>query len=389
MVKINWIEFENLETGLKCERVDFNDDITLLVGVSGAGKTQIIKTIKLLFEIASMPYHNVRKMDGINAKISFMIDENNYIWEIKTNKISDCLKGYNKLNFEKGMEKSQGKIEYEKLTCNKNDIFTRTDNKIDFIGYTQLPVPDSETSLIFQYRNDNNLYKVSTHLNKLYQFYNDIPLDDFGAVSFQDLMFINQTAYFKKAKKFKNNKLYVSHFPSNWSPVFKAYFLQETNHNIFNKVIKLYRNIFSDIIDIKVQRLKNFDSYTIFFDTQDASIEFKDMSSGMQKTFVFLLDLYTVSSDYVFVIDEIENSLGINCLDKVCEAIQYERDDLQFIITSHHPYIINQIDMDAWKIVKRNKNIIFTSTPESEGLLESRHEAFDKLQNLLKYGDMK
>ena len=34
-VKVKWIEFENLETGLKIERVDFFKDITLLVGLSG------------------------------------------------------------------------------------------------------------------------------------------------------------------------------------------------------------------------------------------------------------------------------------------------------------------------------------------------------------------
>ena len=34
-VKIKWIEFENLRTGLKIERVNFFNDITLLVGLSG------------------------------------------------------------------------------------------------------------------------------------------------------------------------------------------------------------------------------------------------------------------------------------------------------------------------------------------------------------------
>lgn len=37
-VKIKWIEFENIDTGLKIEKIDFYDDITLLVGLSGAGK---------------------------------------------------------------------------------------------------------------------------------------------------------------------------------------------------------------------------------------------------------------------------------------------------------------------------------------------------------------
>ena len=44
-VRIKWLEFENLRTGLKIERIYFNDDITLLVGLSGVGKTQILNVI--------------------------------------------------------------------------------------------------------------------------------------------------------------------------------------------------------------------------------------------------------------------------------------------------------------------------------------------------------
>lgn len=52
MMKINWIEFENLETKLKCNRIAFNNDITLLVGLSGAGKSQILDAIITSFNFA-------------------------------------------------------------------------------------------------------------------------------------------------------------------------------------------------------------------------------------------------------------------------------------------------------------------------------------------------
>ena len=41
-VKIKWIEFENLRTGLKIEKIEFNDDVTLLVGLSGVGKRRFL-----------------------------------------------------------------------------------------------------------------------------------------------------------------------------------------------------------------------------------------------------------------------------------------------------------------------------------------------------------
>lgn len=45
-MRVGWIEFENLKTGLKIERIDFFEDITLLVGTSGIGKSQILNVVE-------------------------------------------------------------------------------------------------------------------------------------------------------------------------------------------------------------------------------------------------------------------------------------------------------------------------------------------------------
>ena len=45
-MRVGWIEFENLKTGLKIERIDFVEDITLLVGISGIGKSQILNVVE-------------------------------------------------------------------------------------------------------------------------------------------------------------------------------------------------------------------------------------------------------------------------------------------------------------------------------------------------------
>lgn len=50
-MKIKWMEFKNNKTGLEIERIHFYDDITLLVGLSGAGKTQIINAIEYSFHL--------------------------------------------------------------------------------------------------------------------------------------------------------------------------------------------------------------------------------------------------------------------------------------------------------------------------------------------------
>lgn len=51
-VKVLWIEFENVKTGLKIERINFNKDVTLLVGLSGVGKTQILNAVEYSLKLA-------------------------------------------------------------------------------------------------------------------------------------------------------------------------------------------------------------------------------------------------------------------------------------------------------------------------------------------------
>ena len=54
--------------------------------------------------------------------------------------------------------------------------------------------------------------------------------------------------------------------------------------------------------------------------------------------------------------------------------------DYQFIVTSHHPYIINKIPVEKWKIVNREKNVI-KSYKAKDYIDSSNHDSFIKLIN--------
>lgn len=100
----------------------------------------------------------------------------------------------------------------------------------------------------------------------------------------------------------------------------------------------------------------------------------------MLKTFVLLCQVELSVDGTVFLIDEFENSLGINCLDVVTDQLFGSR-ELQFIITSHHPYVINNIPMEYWKVVTRKGGVIQTHSAEELKLGHSKHKAFTELIN--------
>ncbi|MDJ0555181.1 MAG: AAA family ATPase, partial [Microcoleaceae cyanobacterium MO_207.B10] len=163
---------------------------------------------------------------------------------------------------------------------------------------------------------------------------------------------------------------------------------------IFDEIKDRFMEIFNTVEDIKIESLlaeKIPESFTDFKEAKAFFLKEKGVpnwikpytiSSGMLKTLMHISELYLFPEGSVILIDEFENSLGVNCLDSVTELI-LENPRLQFIITSHHPYIINNIGNKYWKIVTRQGNIVTVKQPEELGISQSRHQGFIDLINIL------
>ena len=139
-VKIQWIEFENLKTGLKIERVNFNSDVTLLVGLSGVGKTQILKAVEYSLNLAVDKDVILRPY---RVGLGILINNKKYEWFYEITKINE----------DELIIKEESKYEFlfEKLICNGTIIFERKNEKITVIGYDKVPQPKKDESLISQY----------------------------------------------------------------------------------------------------------------------------------------------------------------------------------------------------------------------------------------------
>ncbi|MDM8527423.1 AAA family ATPase [Anaerolineales bacterium HSG24] len=117
-------------------------------------------------------------------------------------------------------------------------------------------------------------------------------------------------------------------------------------------------------------------------------IQQPQISAGMLKTLMLLGELYLSPDGTVLLIDEFENSLGVNCIDIIDDLVTPSK-NLQLIITSHHPYIINNIPMDEWKIVTRQGGTVTVKEAKDfKQLGRSSHERFMQLIQLdeIKHG---
>lgn len=177
----------------------------------------------------------------------------------------------------------------------------------------------------------------------------------------------------------------------------KMNILKQMDINGFNKVIDLIKTAFpfiekADVLNVS-QVMQSFSTVppiqvqTPVFCIQEKNISHwipcNDISSGMQKLFLLILDTYLLRDAGILFIDEYENSLGINAINFLPDLINSISDTCQFIITSHHPYIINTISIEDWKVFHRKgTNVTITPGKElKERYSRSKQEYFVQLLN--------
>ncbi|HET6386857.1 MAG TPA: AAA family ATPase, partial [Armatimonadota bacterium] len=187
--------------------------------------------------------------------------------------------------------------------------------------------------------------------------------------------------------------------------VVKAFILQQRFPEEFQRIRDEYCDIFPAVKDVKVASLNDLDPAATtgdepgFFRERlavgvrergvDEWITGSRLSTGMFRVLVHLWELALAPPGTVIVIDEFENSLGVNCLPALTDRLQQRSRDLQFIITSHHPYIINNIPSSFWRIVtRRGSKVTVLGADAIPGLKDvSAQDKFIRLLNVPEYED--
>jgi predicted ATPase len=163
---------------------------------------------------------------------------------------------------------------------------------------------------------------------------------------------------------------------------------------VFNQIKERFIDVFPQVEDVRLEPERGtvfpafFEEYPLLQIKEKGVkdwIQQRRISSGMYKTFMHISEMFLWPNGTVVLIDEFENSLGINCIDVLTEDLLEENRRLQFIITSHHPYIINNISPKYWKVVTRTGGIVMTQDASNLRLDSSSHKAFVQLINLEQY----
>ncbi|MEW6210948.1 MAG: AAA family ATPase, partial [Acidobacteriota bacterium] len=216
--------------------------------------------------------------------------------------------------------------------------------------------------------------------------------------SFRSIIFsdFSKTAGFERARElFEFNKMLKAKSEleqiqeSSVGSRFKLALAYYCVPEVFIRIKERFIDIFPQVEDVSFELLKAPDLFPgVSYDYPSLRIKEKGVerwipqeriSSGMYKTFMHISEMFLWPEGTVILIDEFENSLGVNCIDVLTEDLIQNR--LQFIITSHHPYIINNINPRYWKIVTRTGGVVTTHDASELEISSSKHQAFIQLIN--------
>jgi len=347
-------------------------NLALLVGVSGVGKTQILKGILNLQKIA-----NGFSLNGLAWDITFStINDVEYQWqgEFETQKIPAIIP-----NEEDEINKFR--IVREHLSREGNVIIERSNNEIKFKGETT-PKLSPFQSAVEILNQEEDISPVQQAFNEIIYSDNSSLLNGIYGIPLRVLSIIS------------NNNFSLENVQASDMPILlKLALVARHCPEIFDKIKAKFIDVFDQVEDIKMEALE--DNENLSFARFPIQIKEKtvndwifqnNISSGMLKTLVHISELYLSPEGTVILIDEFENSLGINCIDVVTDLIVENR-NIQFILTSHHPYIINNIRMGHWKIVTRKGGVVTVIDAKDLNLGKSKHQAFMQLINLEEYSE--
>ena len=374
-MKIQSFKFSNNKENWHIEEVKF-EDLNLLVGGSGVGKTRILKALDLICDVA---IGRNRNLDDLEWSINFSHLGQNYRWELKSSSIK------NEEIFINLNESEQTEIVYEKLVRYDDDdseleILLRNDSDSKF-NKKDLPKLKRTESAITLLSEEDLIIPVGEAFNR-FIFNFQIP---------QELMFNNRNNDPNRIEL--SHEISISNFQEYFAgtpPAIKAFYLQKFFPDVFNEIKEYYIDIFSEVTNVKVSNERDSDGdFLLFFEIQENGLEDwipqHRISSGMFRTLICLIEVITAPEESVILIDEFENSLGINCMAELTDFLLDKSPDVQFILTSHHPYIINNIPWKTWQIVSKSGNKVKVRKASDIPALDtaSSLDKFTQLVNLL------
>ena len=344
------------------------EKINLFVGESGSGKTRILNTIMNFGRFVV-----INEFKGGKWKISFEQNEKVYVWEVESIETPEG---------DQSVTKEILSVEVDNQV--EEVIVDRTEENFSFSG-KDLPILSRNSLSVFLLREEpiiKPIHQGFTLILRRSFFLDELQFN----IRYEPISLV-------LADKIKDKLDFTEIFKLNLNLNTRLYLLKRNFPDLFREIEEFYKSIFPFVRKFDVKELGEFTpkkmhaGFVPVFAIKENYVEswltVQDLSSGMQKVLLLITDILTAPDSTVYLVDEYENSLGVNAVNFLPTFLQDYGGKNQFILTSHHPYLINNIPVKDWFIFHRKgSNVIIKYGKEIEEKFgKSKQKAFVQLIN--------
>lgn len=340
--------FEEADNGWKLGPYVFNHN-NLIVGLSAAGKTRILNTITNI----STSLQGKRPLPDGSWEIEFEIDSNVYEW---------CAAVKN------------AEIHQESIKRNNITILERDENNFVF-NSTPLPKFDKKQSALALLRDEAIVKNIHESFSKI------VRRNFYGPDLSSQCSVLNINPNIKNEHELNSDT-------AEQPMVQRLLSLKANAPEQLKTLIQAYKEIFPKIenIDVGSILLPIGIVQSCVLTELGETFPLHEAATGMQKALLILIDILCLKPGSIYIIDEIENSLGANAIMGIVDFLFEYGANIQLLITTHNPKIINNFPMDDLILISRNRKIV---TPHygcdiQKQAGNSKHEAYVLLERMMR-----
>ena len=361
------IKIKNFRS-LKDFEMEFNKGLNVIIGENDAGKTSLIDSLKILFSKKRIDINDFNELEN---PVTILLEDDDYSYYLESKFSDDSLENsYSiKPSLEKGEEIKEelNSDEFTNLEESfQKEILKRYSSIFNVTYRSNSRVETLRENILAEIEKDDFIPAKSL----------SYPISFLGSREFENIDSFFENTFFKELKEdiwdYRIDGKSIGQHIDDYIDDFKREQLENENAQELNAQLKEFLPDFKEIYPILPSEPKlNLKINVELLNVHNQQMLLEKMGDGTnRRTTLAIFKHKKDKNDLVYVFDEVETHLHIKAqLDVLRLLKDLSKEGKQIIITTHSPFLINQVNLDEIKLICLDRDRgsqIFTLESSSE-----------------------
>lgn len=331
--------------------MEFNKGLNVIIGENDAGKTSLIDSLKILFSKKKI---DVNDFNEIENAVTIELEDNDFIYFMESQISEENI--INSYKIKPSIEKSneiKEELESEEFNnleeSEQKQILKKYSNLFNTTFRSNFKVETLKGNILKEIEKEEFIEVKSLNY----------PISFLGSREFENIDSFFENTFFKEVKEniwdYEIEGKTINQHIDEYIENFKEEQLNNENAQELNTQLKEFLPDFKEINPIVTSEPKlNLKINVELLNTNNQQMLLEKMGDGTnRRTTLAIFKHKKDKNDLVYVFDEVETHLHIKAQLDVLRLLKgLSKEGKQIIITTHSPFLINQVNLDEIKLIR-------------------------------------